>query len=77
MAKSAICFDCGVGGLIGRLRRFLKIFQGGGKGRHCENCGRHLEEHVEAWVRARDSERDASARNPHANPADRPPRKKA
>jgi hypothetical protein len=75
MAKPAICFDCGAGGFMRRLRRVLKIFRGRAKGRHCWNCGRHLAEPVSAWVRARDAERDASARNPDANPTrDRPPR---
>jgi hypothetical protein len=75
MAKPVICFDCGAGGLARRLRAFLRIFRGRGKGRHCENCGLHLEEPVEAWVRARDAERDAAGRNPDQNPGpDRPPR---
>ena len=68
MAKTAICFDCEVGGLVRRLRRVLKIFRGGGKGLHCENCGHHLAVPVEAWIRQRDAERDANARNPDVNP---------
>lgn len=67
MAKPAICFDCEVGGLIRRMRRLLNVIPGRGKGRHCENCGHHLEEPVEAWIRERDAERDASSRNPDAN----------
>jgi hypothetical protein len=76
MAKSVICFDCEVGGLIRRLRRFLNVIPGRRKGRHCENCGHHLEEPVEAWIRERDAERDASARNSGTNSSrDRPPRR--
>ena len=77
MAKPAICFDCEVGGLVRRLRRVLKIFRRRVKGRHCENCGCHLEEPIPAWMRARDAERGASARNPDAERTrNRPPGRK-